>query len=319
MTALRIGLLAPTSAQQQVLEGLINTCGYRVGARLDSLAAGQSSGTVDAWIVGAEDLLDTTADPDTLEQWLDRLTVPAIVCDEKIPAPHASDYHAWQRRLAVKLQQLAGEINLTTDKRARQVWVLAASTGGPKAVQTFINRLPPALGIGFIYVQHIDREFNQSLIQAVNQNGHYPAAIVQHGDVLRANRVAIVPTDRTTTITDSGTFVVRESPWAAPYSPSVDAVVANVSSVYGRHSGVVIFTGMGDDGTMSSRLMRRHGGRVWVQSPESCAVDAMPASVLNTGEVDFQGTPIELATRLAALSKPAGPFKGSLVKTALQR
>lgn len=320
--ALRIGLLAQNTLQQHALRNVAIDSGHSVEICLltsqlpedaddfDPLLPVEinsdtgelpSALRVDAWlVVTSDEEQDGDYESDVVDDWLDKLNVPAIICDGSIPVPHDEAYPAWARRLTEKLKSLEGTINLerATEVKARQVWVLAASTGGPAAVKDFLSALPPGLGIGFIYVQHIDRGFDETLASAVSKYSHYPAKLVRHGDVVEENVVGIVPPDKATEILENGTFEVSDQPWRAPYSPSVDCVVASVAHVYPQHCGVIIFTGMGDDGAASCRLMHQKGGKVWVQTPGSCTSDSMPLVVIQQGCVDYKGTPYALAQQL---------------------
>ncbi|MGQ9424934.1 chemotaxis protein CheB [Gilvimarinus sp. F26214L] len=315
---LRIGLLTHTQAEQRILRGLVAECGHQAGSCLlvqelehhPEFALDDPGLIADAWVVAIETESDDDAggeeaDSIDVEHWLDQQdnleggSAAVIFCDGVVPAPHDARYLAWARRLKEKLNQLEGAINLARGAgSARQVWVLAASTGGPGAVKQFLDELPGGLGVGFVYVQHIDGEFNSTLAQAISRGNHYPAELVRHGSVVRPNEVAIVSPDVATELLPNGTFVVHQRPWSAPYRPSADYTVANVAHSYGARSGVIVFSGMGDDGAASSRLMRQKGGRVWIQTPASCTSDSMPQAALKAGAVQFQGEPRELAQRL---------------------
>ncbi|MEX1032824.1 MAG: chemotaxis protein CheB [Cellvibrionaceae bacterium] len=319
---LRIGLLAHNQVQHRTLRSLVEQCGHQVGrclliSQLESevgaahtVAAEQPSEPMEA---DAPQAWIAAIDPDSaegdgengnlgnkaLDEWLDAQHSVVIFCDGRVPANHDEQYEPWSRRLKEKLNHLAGTINLAQENEgsARQVWVLAASTGGPAAVKQFLAELPPKLGIGFIYVQHIDTGFKDTLAQVMSRS-QYSARIIEHGSVVRPDEVAIVSPDYATELLPNGTFLVSEKNWSAPYSPSADYIIANVAHSYGERSGVIIFTGMGNDGAAGSRLMRQKGGKVWVQTPGSCTSDSMPVATLATGSVGFKGSPYTLAQEL---------------------
>ena len=313
---LRIGLLVATNVQHRTLKALIEECGHRAEVSLlmaqlkGRLQATNSGNTehqegyngyeynVDAWVVDAEAIdLD---DDDSIDVWLDGFSVPVIYCDEGIPSADLGNYRAWARRLKEKLLQLSGTINLqhAADGCAKQVWVLAASTGGPNAVKQFLGELPPKLDVGFIYVQHIDKAFNDTLAEVMSRHTNYPATIIRHGDVIRPNSVAIVSPEHTTHLLPNGTFSVGDEKWLGQYTPSIDSIIADVAHSYGDRGGVIVFTGMGDDGAASCRMMHRKGGKVWAQTPSSCISDSMPVAVIATDCVDFKGAPYALAQHL---------------------
>ncbi|RYZ94878.1 MAG: chemotaxis protein CheB, partial [Moraxellaceae bacterium] len=128
-----------------------------------------------------------------------------------------------------------------------------------------------------------------------------PVNIAGQGSVLSDNTITLVTADRSINIYDNGTLVVGKSPWGGCYSPSIDQVTANVARVYRQRSGIIIFSGMGDDGAASCRLIKQQGGKVWVQSPEQSTIASMPEAAIATGTVSFAGTPPELADALARL------------------
>lgn len=312
--SLSIGLLAHSASQQRTLRTLVEESGHQVGAALliSELEAEPDDclrETPDAWVL-AMDSDPGEGDSEAgdgdgrLHGWLEAQGAPVILCDGNVPTAHQQQYSAWARRLKEKINHLAGAINLARAETgsARQVWVLAASTGGPAAVKQFLAELPPALGIGFIYVQHIDTGFKDTLAQVMSRNSHYPAHVAEHGSVVRPNEVAVVSPDYATELLPNGTFLVHPRPWSAPFTPSVDYIVANVAHSYGARSGVIVFSGMGNDGAASSRLMRQKGGRVWVQDPATCTSDSMPLAALAAGCVDFEASPQLLARQLVRLT-----------------
>jgi len=68
-----------------------------------------------------------------------------------------------------------------------------------------------------------------------------------------------------------------------------------------RAAGVVL-SGMGSDGSLGVQAIKRAGGLVLAQQPDSAQFDAMPASAISTGCVDRVGTPARLALHLLALT-----------------
>jgi len=310
--SLRIGMLAATNAQHHTLNTLIKECGHQTEV---TLLVAQLKGrlhanrehdyAVDAWVVDAE-TVDKDGD-DLIDTWLDSFSVPIIYCDEGIPGVEMEGYRAFARRLKEKLTQLSGTINLqhAAEGCAKEVWVLGASTGGPNAVKQFLGELPPKLDVGFIYVQHIDKAFNDTLAHVMSRHTHYPASLVKHGDVIMPNTVAIISPEFSTHLLPNGTFSVTTQGWTGPYSPSIDSVIADVAHSYGERSGAIIFTGMGDDGAASCRMLHQKGGKVWAQTPSSCTSDSMPEAVIATGCGRFKGAPYALTQQLVRYRQAA--------------
>ncbi len=312
---LHIGILADSSLQQHLIRRVVEEFGYRVAVsrllpnvakrRQDAVVTAdpfRGDEGVDAWIV---DLNLTGPLAMQLGSWLDMIHTPVIFGDGVAASPSSDRYIAWSRRLREKLQQLAGTINLERQmvQKARRIWVLAASTGGPKAINSFLCALPAEIGVGFLYVQHIDAEFDRTLAKVVVKGSHYKATVARHGDVIGNNSVVVVATGERIEIQKNSTLSLSHKPWPGPYQPSIDQVVANVARTFGCNSGVIIFTGMGNDGAASARLMHQQGAQVWAQTPESCTSPSMPEMASATGCVSYTGTPQELAAQLVGYLK----------------
>jgi chemosensory pili system protein ChpB (putative protein-glutamate methylesterase) len=311
VSGLNIGILVDSSLKQQYLGNVVVQAGHKIGFTYivcASAALPSLEQKVDAWVVDVGEPDDTEAESEQkaalvarLDDLLEQPRVPVIVNDAAELTQNSEDYNNWVRRMLQRLERLSGDINLQAGGGASEVWVLAASTGGPAAVKDFLKQLPPNLNIAFVYVQHIDSGQAETLVKMMASAGHYAVSIAKQGSVLSDNTITVVTADRSVNIHDNGTLVVGKNPWGGCYSPSIDQITANVARVYRQRSGIIIFSGMGDDGAASCRLIKQQGGKVWAQSPQQSTIASMPESAIATGTVSFIGTPPELADALAKL------------------
>ncbi|GGY82595.1 protein-glutamate methylesterase [Cellvibrio zantedeschiae] len=314
MSGLSIGILVDSPLKQQYLGNMVVQAGHKIGFAWSLSASSVLPGiqqNVDAWVVDVnepDDGDETNSQKMALSAFIDNLleqtSVPVIVNDAAELTQSSADYNNWVRRMLQRLERLSGDINLQASGGASEVWVLGASTGGPAAVKDFLKQLPPELNVAFVYVQHIDSGQAETLVKMMSSAGRYSVSIARQGSVLSDNTITLVTADRSVSIHDNGTLVVGKNPWGGCYSPSIDQVTANVARVYRQRSGIIIFSGMGDDGAASCRLIKQQGGKVWVQSPEQSTISSMPEAAIATGTVSFTGTPPELADALARLKSP---------------
>ena len=261
---------------------------------------------IEAWIVNLdfEDLENRF--PEKIDALMD---VPGqlILCDGDSPPTMAdTEYPGWRRRLLDTLQDIAGTIKLAQNEGGLpdKVWVLAGSIGGPDAIRKFFAALPPDLGIAFVYANHLEKAFQTGLAKSVDKDAaHYTAQVATHGDVLKPNTVMVVSPEHVTSVKPNGTLNVSREPWHGQYQPNLDHVIGSVAKHFGHTGGVIIFSGMCDDGAAGGRIMKGYGGQVWVQQPDTCVSSAMPDAALATGCVDKVATPEELAASLAVYVK----------------
>ncbi|UTA48235.1 chemotaxis protein CheB [Simiduia sp. 21SJ11W-1] len=290
---LRVGLLLEQAAQHTQYQALIAQNGCQLAATISCENIGSIAEVqADAWLIVADTAIENAA----FTSWLAEVDVP-VIFEEGAGQSH----EGWQRRLSIKLQQLAGVINLGSHPvKPREVWVLAASTGGPAAVKQFLQALPEGLDVAFVYAQHIDGGFDVTLAQVISKGSAYPAVLAGHGSLVAANSVLIVRPDQRAEVQENGTLIVHNECWPGQYRPAINQVIANVAAIYGAHSGVIVFTGMGDDGSAALKMMKQQGGTVWAQTAETCTVSSMPDEAIATGTVSYTGSPEALAVKLAA-------------------
>lgn len=320
MSILKIGVLSETLVQQHYLKHIVEDSGYifsysmLIGELVErSGDVDEASHEVDAWVVVVDlERLDEQSQDLGFQEWLHSLDKPIIFGEGGSHNATEADFSSWTRQLKAKLLRLDGQIQLDNQEKikASHVWVLAASTGGPEAVKRFLDAMEKGLDIGFIYVQHIDQTQHNVLSDTVARDSGYRSFVASHGDVVCSDSVIVIPADETVELQNNGSIVLHEGrQWRGIYKPSIDQVISNVASVYGSCSGVIFFTGMGDDGSMGCRLMSLHGGQVWAQAISSCVAPSMPQEAINTGYVSKIDTPESLAVHLKLLLKQSGDKK----------
>lgn len=323
----RIAIVADTSLQRHVLQQALSSSGYQVvlnsdPARIDEQTLADCE--TDLWLVDLAQLEDSPLVDSLLEQ----TRSPVLFGEGHAPERHSDNYPRWERSLFGKLKRLVGdpsaavgpslealmedgqrpprvelpqalaETPLVTGEPARQVWLLAASLGGPSAVKAFLDALPGGLPIGFIYAQHIDASFEKALPQAVGRHSQWHVNAARHGDAVRCGEVVVAPITQELGFSDNGQMQLGERGWPEPYSPSIDQMMLNLAQHYGAHCGVIAFSGMGSDGSAAAAYVRRQGGEIWTQRADSCACASMPDSLREGGYSVHSGDPRELAELL---------------------
>jgi chemosensory pili system protein ChpB (putative protein-glutamate methylesterase) len=326
-TAARIAIVADTSLQRHVLQQALSSSGYQVvlnsdPARIDEQTLADCE--TDLWLVDLAQLEDSPLVDSLLEQ----SRSPVLFGEGHAPERHSENYPRWERSLFGKLKRLVGDPSaavgpslealmeegqrpprvelpplladtpLVSGEPAQQVWLLAASLGGPAAVKAFLDALPGGLPIGFLYAQHIDASFEKALPQAVGRHSQWHVNPARPGDSVRCGEVVVVPISQEMCFSDDGLMQMGERGWPEPYSPSIDQMMLNLAQHYGPRCGVIAFSGMGSDGSEAAAYVRRQGGEIWTQRADSCACASMPDSLREGGFSAHSGDPRELAELL---------------------
>jgi two-component system chemotaxis response regulator CheB len=193
------------------------------------------------------------------------------VAEESAPTRYADD--RVRRRVAVVPQ-------------VPEVLAVAASTGGPDALETLLTGLPGDLPVPVVVVQHMPAGFTAQLARRLTSRCGLPVAEAEHMDVLRPGRVLVAPGGVHMRVRRQGSGAVVHLDKGIPENfcrPSVDVLFRSVAAAYGPAALAVVLTGMGADGTRGAADLVAGGSEVIVQDEPSSTVWGMPGSVSNAG------------------------------------
>lgn len=172
------------------------------------------------------------------------------------------------------------------------VVLIAASTGGPSALETVVPRLPADFPRPVLVVQHMPAGFTAMFAGSLSQKSWLPVAEAQQNDEIRPGRVLIAPGGLHMTIHGRapGRRIVRmeKTEPVCGVRPSADVLFRSAAQAYqGGRVLAVVLTGMGRDGTDGvAELKRLTDCRCLTQSEETCVVYGMPRSIAEAGLSD---------------------------------
>jgi len=162
---------------------------------------------------------------------------------------------------------------------------MAASTGGPAAIQKIISELPAAFP-PILVVQHIARGFIDGFATWLNTAGALRVRVAEAGEALQPGTVYVAPDDRHLGVSSRMQIDLAETPPIGGFRPSASHLFRSVAKQFGPAALAVVLTGMGDDGCEGLEEVRRQGGRVVAQDETSSVVFGMPAAAISAGLAD---------------------------------
>lgn len=196
---------------------------------------------------------------------------------------------------------------------ADRVVVVAASTGGPAALEALVRGLPPRLGASLLVVQHLPPGFTASLAERLAAAGSLPAREARGGDVLAMDEILVAPGGRHIVGTPRGRLELAELPPFHGVRPSADVTLVSLAPIWRERLLAVILTGMGRDGCDGARAVIEHGGEVIAQDEATSTVYGMPGAV---AEVGLATAILPLPTISTAIADWAGRAGGRTRRTA---
>jgi two-component system chemotaxis response regulator CheB len=246
---------------------------------LSSLTKEGANETVQALTLGAVDFI---AKPDT------KANIDAIMGDviEKIQRAARARVNPMPPAHQVKINQPSKIKTHRPLRRHERVVVIGSSTGGPRALNTIITRLPPDLPAAVLVVQHMPVGFTRSLAERLDGLSEIAVKEATPGDDIESGQVLLAPGGFHMTIDPQGQISVNQNPPVHGVRPAVDVTMISASQRFGSAVVGVVLTGMGSDGTNGAVLVHSSGGHVIAEAESSCVVYGMPRGVVEAGAAD---------------------------------
>ena len=195
-------------------------------------------------------------------------------------------------RLAA-LQTACGpeRVSVGPDAGAADAWttdglvVMGASTGGPRAVESVLSRLPANVP-PILVVQHMPAGFTRAFAARLDASCAMRVVEASDGEVLRPGVASIAPGNCHLLVERLGSQVriaLRGGPPVLYQRPSVDILFHSAARVHGAGTVGVLLTGMGADGAEGLFALRKAGAVTIAQDEQSCVVFGMPRAAIAIG------------------------------------
>ncbi|WP_431065069.1 protein-glutamate methylesterase/protein-glutamine glutaminase [Methylotuvimicrobium sp.] len=188
---------------------------------------------------------------------------------------------------------------------ALRIMVIAASTGGPVAIQQVLSQVPQSCPLPVIIVQHMPQNFTASFAERLDQLCRIKVREARDGDILEPGTALVAAGGMQLEFKGSGvrkSIVLRPKIAGEIYSPCADITLASVARYFHDAVLAVVLTGMGSDGKEGARKLKQAGSIVWAQNEESCTIYGMPKAVIDAGLADNVYSIDEIGRQLSRIT-----------------
>ena len=182
--------------------------------------------------------------------------------------------------------------------------IVGTSAGGLEAFTEFLRHLPPAPGLAFVLLQHLDPTHETQLPKLLARATPLPVTEVKRNTPVDANHVYVLPPGKQLRIADGVLHLLPRPDDRGQHLP-IDVFLRSLAADQDSHAFGVILSGTAADGTLGLEAIKAEGGMTFAQEPSSAKFDGMPRSAIAAGVVDFVLPPAKIARQVITLARHA--------------
>jgi two-component system chemotaxis response regulator CheB len=158
---------------------------------------------------------------------------------------------------------------------------IGASLGGLNACRRLLWALPRAFPAPILLAQHRLADGEALLAGLLSKEGGLPVAEPDDKAPLVVGTVFVAPGNYHMLVEHGGRSIALSTDSAVRFArPSIDVLFESLAYSVGRDAIAIVLTGASDDGARGAEAVKRVGGRVLVQTPDSAESSVAPSASL---------------------------------------
>src|SRR6266850_987294 len=167
------------------------------------------------------------------------------------------------------------------------VVVLAASTGGPATVMRIAPGFTRDFPAAVILVQHMPAAFTTQYAAQLAEFTEIRVKEAETGETIQPGNLYICPGAQHLRVNPLGRIQLDSiAGRISGYLPNIDVTMESVAAYGGALSIGVVLTGMGSDGALGAKAIKKAGGHVIAQDEATSVIFGMPAEAIKLQVVD---------------------------------
>lgn len=169
--------------------------------------------------------------------------------------------------------------------------MIGTSTGGPRALQEVLTKLPANMPAPILVVQHMPPGFTKSLADRLNGLCDIRVKEAENGEPIENGTAYIAPGGKHLKMKKLGTsYYVHLDDVEPPrtgHRPSVNVLFESAATMPNAKFLAIVMTGMGNDGMEGTALLKSKCETITVaESAETSVVYGMPRAIVDKGLAD---------------------------------
>ncbi|SOD97418.1 chemotaxis protein CheB [Spirosoma fluviale] len=164
--------------------------------------------------------------------------------------------------------------------------LIGGSTGSIEVLLRLLPTLPDPLSFALIIVLHRKNTADSTLANLLSLKTNSPFREVDDKDLIKPGTIYLAPADYHLLIEQDKSFSLDDSEKVNYSRPSIDVTFESAADVYGSSLIGILLSGANADGTKGMQAIKKRGGLLVAQHPDTALVGYMPQQAIENTTVD---------------------------------
>jgi two-component system CheB/CheR fusion protein len=162
---------------------------------------------------------------------------------------------------------------------------IGASAGGLEAISAFFD-YTPLDAVSYILIQHLSADFKSQMAQILTRHSKMEVVDVVEDMDVESNKVYLIPSSKFMKIKNGRLILSDKKDQQRPHL-TIDHFFISLAEERGDKAIGIILSGTGHDGSKGVEAIKKAGGIVLVQDPDTATFKEMPLTAIATGYADL--------------------------------
>ncbi len=163
--------------------------------------------------------------------------------------------------------------------------VIGGSAGSLQVILEMIKKLDDDLHFPILLVVHRKAQAANILQTLLQQFSSVDVIEIEDKTDIQQNKIYIAPADYHLLFEDKKIMSLDSSEKMNYSRPSIDVTFRSAAEIYGENLVGILLSGANADGVEGLSYIKKNGGKVWIQDPETAEVNYMPKQAVE--EIDY--------------------------------
>ncbi len=238
---------------------------------LSSLTYAGSKAAIASLMAGAVDFLLKPINPEDFEIIKFKLLFKLkLVAKAKILPFSSSKKIEDSKSIKDKIHE-----KIEDQKVIKKVIAIGVSTGGPPTLRQLFAQIPSNFNVPIIVAQHMPEKYTSLLAERLKDSTSLKIKEVEDNEELKETGIFIAQGGKDCILDNQKRFKIIDNKEQIAL-PCIDNLFFSLSQIFKENTIGIILTGMGNDGLMGAREIKKNGGKIIAQDESSSVIYGMP-------------------------------------------